>query len=328
VINVEEILRVENLRINFITEDGVVKAIDGVSFSLKRGEVLGIVGETGCGKSVTAHAILRLLPQPPAQIVGGRVVFEGKNLLDLSEDEMNKIRGNGIAMIFQEPMTSLNPAFTIKEQMVDVITLHRNVSKKEAVEIAASALRDVKLPQPEIILNKYPHELSGGQRQRVMIAMALSCQPKILIADEPTTALDVTIQAQILNLIKNLQEKYKMSVMIITHDMGVVAQISDRVAVMYAGNVVEIGDVKEVLKSPIHPYTKGLLKSIPKIENPNERLETIPGSVPNLIDPPSGCRFHPRCSIRNDICEKKKPLLEEVKKGRYVACHMIRRDSP
>ena len=324
----EEILRVENLKINFTTEDGVVKAIDGVSFSLRKGEVLGIVGETGCGKSVTAHAILKLLPQPPAQIVDGRVIFEGKNLLELSEDEMNKIRGSGIAMIFQEPMTSLNPAFTIKEQMVDVITLHRNVSKNEAVEIAANALRDVKLPQPEIVLNKYPHELSGGQRQRVMIAMALSCQPKVLIADEPTTALDVTIQAQILNLMKNLQEKYGMSVIIITHDMGVVAQISDRVAVMYAGNVVEIGDVKDVLKDPIHPYTKGLLKSIPKVENPSEELETIPGSVPNLIDPPTGCRFHPRCPVKEEICEKEKPLLEEVKAGRYVSCHIVGRDFP
>ena len=323
----EEILRVEDLRINFITEDGIVKAIDGVSFSLRKGEVLGIVGETGCGKSVTAHAILRLLPQPPAQIVGGRIIFEGKNLLELTEEEMNEIRGSGIAMIFQEPMTSLNPAFTIKEQMVDVITLHRKVSKREAVEIAENALRDVKLPQPEIILNKYPHELSGGQRQRVMIAMALSCQPKILIADEPTTALDVTIQAQILNLMKSLQEKYGMSVMIITHDMGVVAQISDRVAVMYAGNVVEIGDVKEVLKKPLHPYTKGLLKSIPKVENPKEKLETIPGNVPNLIDPPPGCRFHPRCPIKGDICEKEKPVIREVEAGRFVACHMVGRDS-
>ena len=319
----EEILRVEDLRINFITEDGIVKAIDGVSFSLRRGEVLGIVGETGCGKSVTAHAILRLLPQPPAQIVGGKIIFEERNLLDLTEEEMNKIRGSGIAMIFQEPMTSLNPAFTIKEQMVDVITLHRKVDKREAIEIATSALRDVKLPQPEIVLNKYPHELSGGQRQRVMIAMALSCQPKVLIADEPTTALDVTIQAQILNLMKNLQEKYGMSVIIITHDMGVVAQISDRVAVMYAGNVVEIGDVVEVLKDPIHPYTKGLLKSIPKVENPEEKLETIPGSVPNLIDPPNGCRFHPRCPVKDEICEKEKPLLREVRAGRYVSCHVV-----
>ena len=327
-IRVEEILRVENLKINFTTEDGIVKAIDGVSFSLRKGEVLGIVGETGCGKSVTAHAILKLLPQPPAQIVGGKVMFEGKNLLELSEDEMNKIRGSGIAMIFQEPMTSLNPAFTIREQMVDVITLHRNVGKREAVEIAENALRDVKLPQPEIILGKYPHELSGGQRQRIMIAMALSCQPKVLIADEPTTALDVTIQAQILNLMKNLQEKYSMSVMIITHDMGVVAQISDRVAVMYAGNVVEIGNVKEILKDPIHPYTKGLLKSIPKVGKPDEKLETIPGSVPNLIDPPTGCRFHPRCPVKGEICEKEKPILRETKKERFVACHMAGSDSP
>ncbi len=322
----EEILRVEDLRINFLTEDGVVKAIDGVSFSLRKGEVLGIVGETGCGKSVTAHAILKLLPQPPAQIVGGKVIFEGKNLLELTEEEMNEIRGRGIAMIFQEPMTSLNPAFTIKEQMADVITLHRKVDKKEAVEIAANALRDVKLPQPEIVLSKYPHELSGGQRQRVMIAMALSCQPKILIADEPTTALDVTIQAQILNLMKNLQERYGMSVIIITHDMGVVAQISDRVAVMYAGNVVEIGDVREVLKDPIHPYTKGLLRSIPKVENPGEKLETIPGSVPNLIDPPTGCRFHPRCPIKEEICEKEKPILREIRTDRYVSCHLVGRD--
>ena len=316
----DEILRVEDLRVNFNTEDGVVKALDGVSFSLYRGEILGVVGETGCGKSVTARAILRLLPSPPAEIVSGRIIFEGKNLLELSEEEMRKVRGGGIAMIFQEPMTSLNPAFTIGEQMVDVITTHRGVGKEEAVEIAVKALEDVKMPEPRLILKKYPHELSGGQRQRVMIAMALSCRPKVLIADEPTTALDVTIQAQILKLIKDLQEKYSMSVIMITHDMGVVAQVSDRVVVMYAGNVVEIGRTRDVLKNPIHPYTTGLLRSIPRN---GEELEVIPGNVPNLLDPPPGCRFHPRCRFAREICRIEKPTLRELGGGRSVACHVF-----
>ncbi len=317
------VLEIRDLRVEFHTESGVVKALDGVNLTLEEGEVLGVVGETGCGKSVTAQTILKLLPSPPAKITGGEILLEGRNILDLSEEELGKIRGRKITMIFQEPMTSLNPVFTVWEQMKDVITLHRGVSKEEAWKIAIEVLKDVRMPDPEGALKKYPHELSGGQRQRVMIAMALSCRPKILIADEPTTALDVTIQAQILNLLKSLQEKYGMSVILITHDMGVVAQVADRVAVMYAGSVVEIGNVEDVLRNPLHPYTKGLLRAIPTVRKKLERLESIPGSVPNLLDPPSGCRFHPRCSLVKDVCRKVKPKLKDVD-GRLVACHAVR----
>ncbi len=317
------VLEIRDLRVEFHTESGVVKALDGVNLTLEEGEVLGVVGETGCGKSVTAQTILKLLPSPPAKITGGEILLEGRNILDLSEEELGKIRGRKITMIFQEPMTSLNPVFTVWEQMKDVITLHRGVSKEEAWKIAIEVLKDVRMPDPEGALKKYPHELSGGQRQRIMIAMALSCRPKILIADEPTTALDVTIQAQILNLLKSLQEKYGMSVILITHDMGVVAQVADRVAVMYAGSVVEIGNVEDVLRNPLHPYTKGLLKAIPTVRRKMERLESIPGSVPNLLDPPSGCRFHPRCSLVKDVCRKVKPKLKDVD-GRLVACHAVR----
>lgn len=317
------VLEIRDLRVEFHTESGVVKALDGVNLTLEEGEVLGVVGETGCGKSVTAQTILKLLPSPPAKITGGEILLEGRNILDLSEEELGKIRGRKITMIFQEPMTSLNPVFTVWEQMKDVITLHRGVSKEEAWKIAIEVLKDVRMPDPEGALKKYPHELSGGQRQRIMIAMALSCRPKILIADEPTTALDVTIQAQILNLLKSLQEKYGMSVILITHDMGVVAQVADRVAVMYAGSVVEIGNVEDVLRNPLHPYTKGLLRAIPTVRKKLERLESIPGSVPNLLDPPSGCRFHPRCSLVKDVCRKVKPKLKDVD-GRLVACHAVR----
>ena len=317
------VLEIRDLRVEFHTESGVVKALDGVNLTLEEGEVLGVVGETGCGKSVTAQTILKLLPSPPAKITGGEILLEGRNILDLSEEELGKIRGRKITMIFQEPMTSLNPVFTVWEQMKDVITLHRGVSKEEAWKIAIEVLKDVRMPDPEGALKKYPHELSGGQRQRIMIAMALSCRPKILIADEPTTALDVTIQAQILNLLKSLQEKYGMSVVLITHDMGVVAQVADRVAVMYAGSVVEIGNVEDVLRNPLHPYTKGLLRAIPTVRKKLERLESIPGSVPNLLDPPSGCRFHPRCSLVKDVCRKVKPKLKDVD-GRLVACHAVR----
>ncbi|HDG61381.1 MAG TPA: ABC transporter ATP-binding protein [Thermotoga sp.] len=319
---VEAILDVRNLVVEFDTEEGIVKALNGVSFCLKKGEILGIVGETGCGKSVTVYTVLKLLPMPPARIVSGEVIYKGRDLLKLSEEELRKIRGKEIAMIFQEPMTSLNPVFTVGKQLMDVIFLHRKVSKEEAREIALKALEDVRMQDPELIMKKYPHELSGGMRQRVMIAMALSCNPEILIADEPTTALDVTIQAQILAIIKEMQSKHNMSVIFITHDLGVVAQLCDRVVVMYAGTVVEMASIDTIFKNPVHPYTRGLLESIPKIDKKQEKLRSIPGIVPNLVSPPPGCRYHPRCErFLKNLCDREAPKLLEIEKGHFVACH-------
>ncbi|MCD6268146.1 MAG: peptide ABC transporter ATP-binding protein [Thermotoga sp. 4484_232] len=319
---VEAILDVRNLVVEFDTEEGIVKALNGVSFCLKKGEILGIVGETGCGKSVTVYTVLKLLPMPPARIVSGEVIYKGRDLLKLSEEELRKIRGKEIAMIFQEPMTSLNPVFTVGKQLMDVIFLHRKVSKEEAREIALKALEDVRMQDPELIMKKYPHELSGGMRQRVMIAMALSCNPEILIADEPTTALDVTIQAQILAIIKEMQSKHNMSVIFITHDLGVVAQLCDRVVVMYAGTVVEMASIDTIFKNPVHPYTRGLLESIPKIDKKQEKLRSIPGIVPNLVSPPPGCRYHPRCErFLKNLCDREAPKLLEIEKDHFVACH-------
>jgi len=319
---VETILDVKNLVVEFDTEEGIVKALNGVSFSLKKGEILGIVGETGCGKSVTVYTVLKLLPMPPARVVSGEVIYKGRDLLKLSEEELRKIRGKEIAMIFQEPMTSLNPVFTVGKQLMDVILLHRKVSKEEAREIALKALEDVRMQDPELIMKKYPHELSGGMRQRVMIAMALSCNPEILIADEPTTALDVTIQAQILGIIKEMQSKHGMSVIFITHDLGVVAQLCDGVVVMYAGTVVEMASIDTIFKNPVHPYTRGLLESIPKMDKKQEKLRSIPGMVPNLVSPPPGCRYHPRCErFLKGLCDKEAPKLLEVEKDHFVACH-------
>jgi len=319
---VETILDVKNLVVEFDTEEGIVKALNGVSFSLKKGEILGIVGETGCGKSVTVYTVLKLLPMPPARVVSGEVIYKGRDLLKLSEEELRKIRGKEIAMIFQEPMTSLNPVFTVGKQLMDVILLHRKVSKEEAREIALKALEDVRMQDPELIMKKYPHELSGGMRQRVMIAMALSCNPEILIADEPTTALDVTIQAQILGIIKEMQSKHGMSVIFITHDLGVVAQLCDGVVVMYAGTVVEMASIDTIFKNPVHPYTRGLLESIPKMDKKQEKLRSIPGIVPNLVSPPPGCRYHPRCErFLKGLCDKEAPKLLEVEKDHFVACH-------
>ena len=319
---VKTILDVRNLFVEFDTEEGIVKALNGVSFSLKKGEILGIVGETGCGKSVTVYTVLKLLPMPPARIVSGEVIYKGKDLLKLDEEELRKIRGKEIAMIFQEPMTSLNPVFTVGKQLMDVILLHRKVSREEAKEIALKALEDVKMQDPELIMKKYPHELSGGMRQRVMIAMALSCNPEILIADEPTTALDVTIQAQILAIIKEMQSKHDMSVIFITHDLGVVAQLCDRVVVMYAGTVVETAPIDIIFKNPVHPYTRGLLESIPKMDKKQEKLRSIPGMVPNLVSPPPGCRYHPRCErFLKGLCDKEAPKLLEVEKDHFVACY-------
>jgi oligopeptide/dipeptide ABC transporter ATP-binding protein len=319
----EKLLEVRDLYINFYTYEGVVKAIDGVSFHINERETFGLVGETGCGKSVTARAILRLIPTPPGKIERGEIIYKGVDLLKLSEAEILKYRGNEISMIFQEPMNSLNPVFTIGDQLIETIMVNQKKSREEAYEIAVEMLEKVKLPDPESIMNKYPHELSGGQRQRVVIAIALSCNPSLLIADEPTTALDVTVQAQILDLMEELKQKLGMSILMITHDLGVVAEICQRVGVMYAGNIVEMASVEDIFEKRYHPYTKGLLNAIPIFgEGKKRRLEEIPGSVPNLLHPPPGCRFHPRCPFAKEICKREKPELVEIEPGHYVRCHL------
>lgn len=317
-----ELLRVEDLTVKFFTSDGIVHAVDGVSFSVGTEEVLGMVGESGCGKSVTSLAIMRLLPVPPARIVSGRVFFEGKNLLELSEAEMRKIRGNAISMIFQEPMTSLNPVITVGKQIAEAITAHQNASSEEAKRKAIELLRLVGIPNPEKRYNDYPHQMSGGMRQRAMIAMALACNPKLLIADEPTTALDVTVQAQILDLITQLKKTFGMSVLLITHDLGVIAEMCDRVIVMYAGQIVEEAPCVDLFESPLHPYSEGLLRSIPKLEPGKKPLYTIEGNVPNAMDLPAGCRFHPRCAYAFDLCREKVPALMNVNEHRRVRCFL------
>ncbi|MGB9789490.1 MAG: ABC transporter ATP-binding protein [Thermotoga caldifontis] len=317
-----ELLRVEDLTVKFFTSDGIVHAVDGVSFSVGTEEVLGMVGESGCGKSVTSLAIMRLLPVPPARIVSGKVFFDGKNLLELSEAEMRKIRGNAISMIFQEPMTSLNPVITVGKQIAEAITAHQNVSPEEAKKKAIELLRLVGIPNPEKRYNDYPHQMSGGMRQRAMIAMALACNPRLLIADEPTTALDVTVQAQILDLIAQLKKTFGMSVLLITHDLGVIAEMCDRVIVMYAGQIVEEAPCVDLFESPLHPYTEGLLRSIPKLEPGKKPLYTIEGNVPNAMDLPAGCRFHPRCAYAFDLCREKVPALINVNEHRRVRCFL------
>ncbi len=306
----EILLEVKNLQTYFYTEDGVVKAVDGVDFYIREGETLGMVGESGCGKSVTALSIMRLVPNPPGKIIGGEILFRGEDLLKKSEAEMRKIRGNKISMIFQEPMTSLNPVYTIGDQIVEAIVLHQKLSKRDALKKAIEMLSLVGIPEPAKRVRQYPHELSGGMRQRAMIAMALSCNPDLLIADEPTTALDVTIQAQILELIKQLKDEFKMAVLMITHDLGVIAEVSDRVVVMYAGKAVEASDVYTMFKNPKHPYTIGLYNSLPKIiGGRKKRLESIEGVVPIPINLPPGCRFANRCKKAMDICREEEPEL-------------------
>jgi len=316
----EKILEIKNLKTYFYTDDGEAKAVDDVSFSVNRKETLGIVGESGCGKSVSCLSVLRLIPEPPGKIVDGTVLFQGKSLFHLSMDEMRKIRGNDIAMIFQEPMTSLNPVFTVGNQIMEAVILHQHVGKVEAKERAIEMLRLVGIPSPEQRVDEYPHQLSGGMRQRVMIAMALSCNPKILIADEPSTALDVTIQAQILDLINELKEKLDMSVIMITHDLGVIAEVAQRVIVMYAGKIVEESDVRTIFKNPQHPYTVGLIKSIPVLNQKVERLSVIRGTVPNPTEFPSGCRFHDRCPIADERCKTELPSKEMVSENHFVSC--------
>jgi oligopeptide/dipeptide ABC transporter ATP-binding protein len=322
----QTILEVDDLQTHFFTAVGTVRAVDGVSYTLKAGETLGVVGESGCGKSVSALSILRLVANPPGRIVGGAIRFEGRNLLELGDSEMERIRGNEISMIFQEPMTSLNPLFTIGRQVSEAIALHQGLSRKEAMNRAVEMLRRVYIPEPERRVHAYPHQMSGGMRQRVMIAMALSCNPKVLIADEPTTALDVTIQAQILELMRELQETYGTAIVLITHDMGVVAENADRVVVMYAGRKVEEAPAANLFDNPGHPYTKGLLGSIPHLDTAAKsdgsrlRLNEIKGMVPSLFDLPPGCSFAPRCSFATDHCRGEAPVLSEHRPDHWVAC--------
>lgn len=316
------VLEIKNLRTSFRTDDGELIAVDDVSFSVNAGQTVGVVGESGCGKSVTALSAMRLIPNPPGKIIGGQILFNGENLLDLPIQEMRRIRGNKISMIFQEPMTSLNPVFTIGDQIMESIILHQKLSSKDAHAKAIEMLKLVGIPAPEKRVDEYPHQLSGGMRQRVMIAMALSCNPSVLIADEPTTALDVTIQAQILDLLRSLREKLGMAVVLITHDLGVVAEVCDYVVVMYAGKVIEQGTVQDIFSRPSHPYTRGLLNSIPSHSTivKKGRLETIPGLVPNLLRLPKGCRFQDRCSKKQDKCSSAEPVLELVGAGHSAAC--------
>jgi peptide/nickel transport system ATP-binding protein/oligopeptide transport system ATP-binding protein len=326
----EELLRIENLKTHFHTQEGVVRAVDGVSVSIARGETLGLVGESGCGKSVTALSILRLISDPPGRIVGGRIFFEGRNLLELGNGEIREIRGGKISMIFQEPMTSLDPVFTIGHEITETIRLHQRLDRAAARREAVRMLKTVGMPDAERRVCCYPHELSGGMRQRAMIAMALSCNPSLLIADEPTTALDVTIQAQILQLIDDLKEKFGAAVLLITHDLGVVSQMCDNVAVMYAGHVVEYADYVTLFEDPLHPYTVGLKKSIPRLDTDVGRLETIEGLVPNLLRVPPGCPFHPRCRSRFEPCDRELPGLRAARgsggegTGHLVRCHLYR----
>lgn len=316
------LLEVKNLTTKFNTEKGIVTAVDDVSFSVQRGEILGIVGESGCGKSVTSQSILRLIGQKKHEEISGEVNFEGENLLELSEAEMRRIRGNKIAYIAQDPMTSLNPVYTVGNQIAEVPYIHEKVNKKKAWNIAVKMLEKVGIPSPEARAKDYPHQFSGGMRQRGVIAMALAGNPSLLIADEPTTALDVTIQAQVLQLIKNLREETNAGIMFITHDLGVVAEICDRVAVMYAGKIVEMATVKQLFNDPQHPYTRGLLASIPKLGE-KERLVPIEGQPPNLYDIPTGCSFRDRCPLAMDACAQEKPHLRHVEEQHQAACIFV-----
>jgi len=316
----KSLLEVQDLSIHFFTEEGVVRAVENVSFEIYPGEILGLVGESGCGKSVTGLSLLRLIPIPPGRIVSGDILLEGRSLLNLEEKEMERVRGNDISMIFQEPMTSLNPVFTIGDQIMEAIILHQGLDKTEARRRAVEMLDRVKIPSPEKRIDSYPHQLSGGMRQRAMIAMALSCQPKLLIADEPTTALDVTIQAQVLQLLKEIQRDMGMSVMLITHDLGVVSEIADRVAVMYAGRIFEYGPIEAIFGKMRNPYTRGLMTSIPQLSEKRSRLNAIPGQVPDPMHLPVGCKFHPRCYLVIEDCKKEEPLLFQVNGDHFSRC--------
>jgi peptide/nickel transport system ATP-binding protein len=318
-------LNIQNLKVSFHTPKGKLTAVNGISFNLNQGETLALVGESGCGKTVTALSILRLLPEPPAEISSGKILFSGHNLLSLNAKALKDLRGRSISMIFQVPMTSLNPVLTIGEQMAEILLRHTTMNRQEALKKSADLLNRVELPSAKEKLSHYPHQLSGGMRQRVMIAMALACAPRVLIADEPTTALDVLIQAQILELLKKLKKENGMSILIITHDLGVVAKIAQKVLVMYAGEIVESGPARALLDNPLHPYTKGLIASVPKLRGLNKkrtRLEEIPGNVPSLDQRPSGCAFHPRCAWAIEKCKTQKPQLRKTDNQRQWSCHL------
>ncbi|HER43888.1 MAG TPA: ABC transporter ATP-binding protein [Candidatus Eisenbacteria bacterium] len=321
----EELLKVDSLKTVFRTEDGTARAVDGVSFTVGRGETVGLVGESGCGKSVTALSIMRLITDPPGRIESGSVIFEGRDLLSISEKEMRKVRGNDISIVFQEPLSSLNPVFTCGEQIREAIALHQKLGRGESKKKAIEMLRLVRIPDPEKRYGSYPHQMSGGMRQRVMIAMALSCQPKLLIADEPSTALDVSVQAQIIELLAELRDSMDMAILLITHDLAVVAQMADRVVVMYAGAVVEESPVRDLFASPAHPYTKGLIDSLPKLGQYLDRLPMIPGTVPDPIDLPPGCRFSDRCPRRFEKCAAEPPLFD-LAGGRRARCWLRERE--
>lgn len=319
------LLRVENLNAWSYTEEGIVKALENVSFSVGRGEILGLVGETGCGKSVTSSCIMRLIPSPPGKIIGGKILFEGEDLAQATPERMRQIRGKDIAMIFQDPMSSLNPVFTVGRQVEEAIRVHNpGMSAAQIHERAAEMFKKVNIPDPERSMKRYPHQFSGGMKQRVMIAMALSCNPRMLIADEPTTALDVSIQAQILSLIKDLQKDFGSSIMLISHDLGVIATMAQKVAVMYAGSIIEYGSVRQIFEHPLHPYTQGLLGAIPRLDQAQEYLEVIPGALPNLLHLPEGCKFRARCSRATERCARERPTAVEAEEGHEVACYEYR----
>jgi len=317
-----KLLQISNLRTYFFTEAGVVKALDGMSMEVNKGETVGLVGESGSGKSVTAQSVLRIVPRP-GRIVGGSVKFEGQELLTKKEDEMRKLRGPKMAIVFQDPTTSLNPLYTVEKQLTDILMLHRGLSREDASKQALHLLDRVGIQDSERRLKAYPHELSGGMKQRIAVARALSCDPVLLFADEPTTNLDVTIQAQVLELLKQLQNDLNMTMVMITHDMGIIADMTERVTVLYAGKVMEVAATPTLFKSPKHPYTEALLKAVPTVKQ-TRALEVIPGNIPNLIEPPTGCVFHPRCKYAKDVCVKKEPELEKVAEGHYAACHFWR----
>ncbi len=318
----EKLLEISNLRTYFFTEAGVVKALDGMSLEVYKGQTVGLVGESGSGKSVTAQSVLRIVPRP-GRIVDGSVKFEGEDLLSKSDNEMRKLRGPKMAIVFQDPTTSLNPVYTVEKQLTDILRLHKDLTKEDASKRALSLLERVGIQEPEKRLKAYPHELSGGMKQRIAIARALSCEPMLLFADEPTTNLDVTIQAQVLELLKQLQRELNMTMVMITHDMGIIADLTERVTVLYAGKVMEVADTPTLFRSPKHPYTEALLKAVPSVKQ-TRTLEVIPGNIPNLIEPPSGCVFNPRCKYAKDICSKQEPPLEKVGEGHFVACHFWR----
>ncbi len=325
----DPLLAIQDLSTFFHTEENIVRSVRNVDLTINLGETLALVGESGCGKSVTALSAMRLIPMPPGKFESGRILFKGKDLLQASEFEMQKIRGNEISMIFQEPMTSLNPIFTIGDQITEAICLHQNKNLEEARNLALEVLKKVAMPSPEQRIDQYPHELSGGMKQRVMIAMAIVCQPSLLIADEPTTALDVTIQAQILDLLDKLRKETQMSILLITHNLGIVAQYADRVAVMYSGKIIEEAPVETIFASPSHPYTKGLINSLPK-DTTNEKLETIPGAVPHPSFLPEGCAFHPRCPDKMNVCEQELPQLKplDIEKAQHLTACWLYDEAP